>query len=347
MSAAQPSKRRKPLILRMIIWILAWISGLLRFSISTAVIFAVMVAVCYMIALEYIHGAKIAGLDFRRTEVIAPDLRGKPLVEALGDLNEQNLSLKLERFEPSESMPAGTVVSQQPRAGMRIKADTPVRVVVSKGAALVPTPDLRGETKISAGIRLRKIGLNVGHITYLPAQDTAGGLIIATDPPGGSGAPEGARVNLLISAEREGQTRSMPRLDGLTLAEARELLGEMGLSLAETSPVASTGVLAGQIHTQSPNPGEPVDGSTGITVAYAPEEDYTLWQAPEPGDGGRRRFIPAIERLDGRDDEPGSYLNETPQLPGEDSPGDDGPSIGLDLDSRDAGPEDGEPRFLF
>ena len=243
--------------------ILGWLWGMTRFLILTMIFFALLVGASYWVVSRAIRGH----------ELNAPNITGRSIAEAMATLQNDRISLLLDRHEPHDWIPEGDIIRQFPQPGARIKSGTPIRVVVSKGAPRVTVPDLRGQSRIAAGIRLRNLGLDVGAVAEVPRSGQAGGTVMATDPPGGSGVIDGSRINLLISSGRPtaAAQRTMPDLYGLTPAEAREVLAQSGLIIAEERKSPAEGVLAGRIHTQSPPAGQSVSSGTPISVVFAPE----------------------------------------------------------------------------
>lgn len=235
----------------------------LRLGLYAGVFFMIMVGVSYFAIGHYIQGR----------ELPTPNLIGKQLSEATKFLDDEgtHLSVQWLRYQPNSSVPEDTVVDQSPKPGTLVKDGTPIRVVVSTREALVTIPDLRGETRALAGIKLRDLGLDVGSIAYISRKDREGGIVLETDPPPGTGIVANSRVNLLLSEGAVAQTRRMPTLTGLRPSQARELLSEYGLATPEEYAEAGGGLQqAGRIFRQTPSPGEPITPSTPIQVFYEP-----------------------------------------------------------------------------
>ncbi len=257
---------RRNWLLRLILYLLGGVAGAIRFLLYMSIFFGLLVLLCYTIMGRFVGGE----------EVLAPDLKGQSVMAALEVLRADKITLSLERTQPHESVAKGHVIRQFPPAGSRIKAGTPIEVVVSIGHALITVPDLRGQNKIAAGIRLRRLGLEVGNMSALPDPKAPGGSILTTDPPPGAGVIQGAAVNLLISDSQAPTQQVMPNLIGLTSAQAGEVLAEYGLVVATAYAEYGEDSLSGQIHEQDPPAGWPIDASTRVTVYHEPgpyEED--------------------------------------------------------------------------
>jgi serine/threonine-protein kinase len=301
--------------------IVRFFAGLIQFSLYSALFFALMVAAGYGVALQFFGGE----------EVTVPDLTGVSAVEALERLQPAHIGLQLERRQPHVQVPKDHIISQYPRPGVTVKAGTPIRVVVSEGLPLVTVPDLRGSNKIEAGIRLRKLGLNVGNTTSIPRAGIPGGTVLTTDPPGGTGVIEGVAVNLLLAAGEQSRVRLMPNLIGLTADEGREVLTSYGLELDQVREREAFDVPVGQIHSQNPPPGESLGPVTRIEVTVQPERtdepppgvnsaslDEFFGQTPDAGEDRQQMqpaTPPALPDTDGAEPAMEPTAEETPVAP--------------------------------
>jgi serine/threonine-protein kinase len=210
------------------------------------------------------------GYFIRGEEVEAPDLTARKVTEALGILRELKLTLALDREESSETLVAGEILSQYPRAGMRVKRGTPIRVVVSRGPRLVEAPEVVGLNEREAGIVLRRAQLEVGSVSYLPTANQPGEVVLAMDPPGGAGVAPGAAVNLLVSSPAGPAKFFMPDLFGMTLEAAAGELGRYGLRVGATATMAREGLAPGVVHGQRPEAGTPVGAGGEVELTLTP-----------------------------------------------------------------------------
>lgn len=286
------SRRGASLVHRLFFGLVRWIGNFTRLILYTVFFFILMVAASYWVASQFFGGR----------EFTAPDLAGMSLEQAARELKDDRVSLLLDRTQPHPEIPEGHIVSQYPAPGTRIKSGTPMRVVISGGPPLVTLPDLRGLSRLNAGIRLRSLGFDVGNIARVSRPDVESDSVLATDPPGGTGVLSGAKVNLLISAGQSGVIRQMPNLIGLTLEEAGELLNQYDMVIARANPEPSQRVLAGQIHRQQPAPGDPLSPETRISVDFVPQRETY-----QPGGPTEATEPPRLEiEFDAQDRQPRS-----------------------------------------
>lgn len=130
----------------------------------------------------------------------------------------------------------------------------------------VPVPNVVNQTLVEAEQTLRDAQLVLGSQT-LQASDRPEGSILNQDPAGGSQAPKGSAVNVVVSAGPE--QVSVPNLVGLTSAdEARQVLQNAKLNLGTVTPGDSDqpeGVVTGQ----NPASGRTVDAGTSVNITVS------------------------------------------------------------------------------
>jgi serine/threonine-protein kinase len=242
-----------------------WFFDLTRFWLYIIIFFALMAVCSYGVVSHYVRGV----------ELETPALAGLTVDEALQKLGQEplkkyRLSLMRERSQPHESARKGEIISQQPEPKSRIKAGSPIKVVLSDGPPLVTVPELIGQSRDRAATMLRRYNLKLGNEAFLNVPGKPGGLVITSDPPGKTGVVEGSQVNLLLTAGAS-QSNEMPDLIGFTLDEVRETLKNRGLPEAEPVPRPAGGdAVPGQVVDQMPKPGDLMQPGTHIIVYYEP-----------------------------------------------------------------------------
>jgi serine/threonine-protein kinase len=96
----------------------------------------------------------------------------------------------------SDTVPAGTVISQSPAAGTKLAKFRTVTIVVSKGQDLIQVPQLpRLITADRARTILEALGFNV---QVRRALGGPGGLVLGTNPGAGTKLKRGATVTLIV-----------------------------------------------------------------------------------------------------------------------------------------------------
>ena len=139
-------------------------------------------------------------------ELTMPDLQGLSKSEAEAKLQKMGLKLGTV-YEKNSDEEAGTVISQDPKAGSKISKGQEVDIIVSKGPKTkkVSVPTVTGATFENAQNALTARGLSVGSVTKQQSSQAAG-TVISQSVAGGSEVEAGTTVDLVI-AEASSQTK--------------------------------------------------------------------------------------------------------------------------------------------
>jgi serine/threonine-protein kinase len=122
------------------------------------------------------------------------------------DLTKAKVMIENEKFEVGDvtytfgDLPAGTVVSQSPKSGIRADESTPVDLVVSQGPEIktVLVPNVSGKTIREAESELNALSLKLGSIEYELNDDFEQGIIISNEGVGKS-YTQGSEVAVIVS----------------------------------------------------------------------------------------------------------------------------------------------------
>ncbi|MEX1124175.1 MAG: Stk1 family PASTA domain-containing Ser/Thr kinase [Acidimicrobiia bacterium] len=159
-------------------------------------------------------------------EFEVPPLVGQPL-EAAEEIIAQNGFILGEVVEePNATFVEGTVIRQDPGAGVLAGAGAAINLWISSGPETHVLPELEGQTERDAVSTLQGLGL-------LPTvedefSDTVGeGLVIRTDPEAGVEVRSGDTI-LLVVSQGPGPV-DVPNLLGQTPDQAEAILGDLGL----------------------------------------------------------------------------------------------------------------------
>jgi serine/threonine-protein kinase len=164
----------------------------------------------------------MTALVHARGEVMVPDLHGKSLDEAMTELSTMNLGLKKEGEEFDQGQPPGTIVRQNPAAGMAVREGKIIRVTISQGGQTIYVPNVVGQAVRSAEISIRSYGLTLGEESSRYSVVVEKDRIISQDPAAGSTAAKDDLVNLVISAGKPPENiKLLPSFVGRSIDEAR------------------------------------------------------------------------------------------------------------------------------
>ena len=174
----------------------AWIAGLLGLGILIVVVILLfkMISGAGGTAASASPSASASG-----AAVTVPNLVNVPYPDAATQASALGLSTVRAATQTSTTVPADTVLAQDPLPGVSVPAGTVLRLTVAVGPSAVPVPDLRNMTITEAANALAAVGLKLGNSTEAYDATVPAGQIIGQDPaPGVSLAPSGA-VNFTVS----------------------------------------------------------------------------------------------------------------------------------------------------
>ena len=207
------------------------------------------------------------GNFWSNSTVDVPNVVGKQLSVATRLLEERHLRVSSSEVTNSY-VPAGQVISQSPEPGESVKEQRMVHLVVSKGAGDITIPDLQGMIFDQAREKLKALGLSIGKISYESDSSKDDGVVISQGLQAGGKASKGATVDITIN-QTKSTTVEIPNVVGMTIKEAKEALGNLGLSISKISGSNEDSAVVTAI---SPAPGSSVKRDESITLVGQPKD---------------------------------------------------------------------------
>ncbi|MHB1535649.1 MAG: Stk1 family PASTA domain-containing Ser/Thr kinase [Acidimicrobiales bacterium] len=193
---------------------------------------------------------------------IPTNVVGMPAPAAKSELKGLGFTQVGETTRASSKFGAGRVITTNPRPGTSSKANQPVTLVVSSGAAPVTVPNVVGKPVGTAKGILEGAGFAVTTMSQASTSVNQGD-VITTNPGPDQTAPKGSTVTLTVSSGKP-QVK-IPSVFGKNPAAAGQTLGALGLSVVEQSQ-ASSSVPAGEVIGTNPPAGTLVGAGTQVTV---------------------------------------------------------------------------------
>ena len=129
--------------------------------------------------------------------VRVPQLVGRTVPEAKQSLRSVALGSSVTTV--SSSKPAGTVLSQSPAAGAKVRRGSVVSLLVSTGPALVTVPDVTGLDERDARAALRRDGFDVEVVDQPTDDSSQDGVVVDQSPTGSTDAREGSTVTITVA----------------------------------------------------------------------------------------------------------------------------------------------------
>ncbi len=170
----------------------------------------------------------------------------------------------------SPTVPAGSVISQNPVAGVSVPPGSAVNFVVSTGPAPVAVPNVVGLTQAAASSAITGAGLVVGTVSQANSPTVPAGSVISQNPVAGASVAPGSSVNLVVSSGPANV--AVPNVVGLTQAAANSAIVSAGLVVGTPTFTNSATVPSGNVISQNPAAGAGVlpGSSVSLTVSVGP-----------------------------------------------------------------------------
>ncbi len=216
--------------------------------------------------------AALAATGSLRPTHPVPNLARATRSQADGALTRLHLHLATLPSVYSPTIVAGSVVTQRPAPGVRVKEGSTVSVVLSRGPQPVNVPNLHGLTVGQATAVLTNVGLKLNPPASAYDMTVPINEIISSKPAGGTLLP-GQAVTVTVSAGKP--FVSVPTLSGpsaQTFAAAKAALAQVGLGAVETDAF-SNAVPKLQVMSTNPPAGTRQRVGTVITVVISKGPD--------------------------------------------------------------------------
>ncbi|HUN66632.1 MAG TPA: PASTA domain-containing protein [Bacteroidota bacterium] len=129
-----------------------------------------------------------------------PPIRGKTIRDARFALEREGLKMGTMEYAASDSFPQNTIIEQRPPAGVRIRKDAFISVVISQGSVSqkIAVPDFTRKNLKEVTSLLVNSGLKLGNITYLSSPDLLPNTVIEQYPRAGDLVVTGQAIDLFV-----------------------------------------------------------------------------------------------------------------------------------------------------
>ena len=206
------------------------------------------------------------GLLFGPALVEVPNVVGKSAPSAEIALSAEGLSAGVLTTATSDSVPTGSVVSQNPPPGTQARKGSKVALVISTGVAVAVVPDLSGMTEADALRAIQDQGFTIGPIARKASSTIAANKVVAQIPASGTTAKKGSIVSFAVSTGKP--MSAVPDVVGNSESTALSKVEGAGFTV-DTVHQFSDSVTSGQVISTNPPGGtQAVSGST-VTIAVS------------------------------------------------------------------------------
>jgi len=198
-------------------------------------------------------------------KVQVPAVIGLTKDEATSQLNELGFKV-LASEEPSDTIEAGRVLSQNPGPGTKSDTAATVKISVSTGVEKIDVPDVVGTTQEEAVNALTAAGLKT-KITTAEDPNAAEGTVATQQPAAGEKVLKDAEITITVSKGKGEEI--VPDVEGQALAAAQQALQTAGFRIGGPKKVASSTVPAGDVISTDPAGGTSVKKGTVVTITVS------------------------------------------------------------------------------
>jgi len=168
--------------------------------------------------------------------------------------------------EFSETIPAGRIISTDPKPGAEVRDGSTVHAVVSKGLERYKVPTLQDLSLDDATAALTEANLAVGKTTQAYDEKIEAGHVVSSTPRAGTPLKKGQTVDLVVSKGPAPVT--IPSLVNKTKAAATKVLTSAGLVVKYSEDYSKT-VAEGSVVSSNPAAGQTVDKGSTVTLTIS------------------------------------------------------------------------------
>ncbi len=205
--------------------------------------------------------------SFSNQEVEVPDLLNLSVDEAEKRIKDTDFSIVVKESKKSTDAEPGTIIEQYPKAGRIVKGAQSIDVTIAKGAESITLKDYSNKEVNIAEIELKALGINV-IIERTTSETIAKDYVVSQYPSEGHAVKEGTSVTLYVSDGMEDVPVTVPKLLGMTRAEAKRRIEQENLVMGDFERKASSEPKDTVIE-QSIAGGETVDAKTVINLVVS------------------------------------------------------------------------------
>jgi len=159
---------------------------------------------------------------------VIPVLTGLTPEAALKLLTNQPLKSAGIVEEFNTTIPRGLVISTNPSNGQKVKRDTPVTILVSKGVEQIALATYVGQSADQAQNELTEAGFNV-ESSFAYSETAAAGTVVSQVPSGVVTAAKGSTITLVVS--KGSKFVFIPNIYSIETTKAMATLKDLGLKV--------------------------------------------------------------------------------------------------------------------
>jgi serine/threonine-protein kinase len=195
--------------------------------------------------------------------VSVPSVAQLPLGQAKQQITQAGLKVGRVVHEASDQIPSGNVINTDPVAGQSVPVGSAVTIFVSSGKPLATVPDVTGQSEAAAKATLQGAGFSVSSSTQT-SSSVQSGNVISQSPAGGTQAPTGSNVSLVIAKAET--TATVPSVTGQNQGAATGALAGAGFQVQTQTKNVNNQAQNGIVLSQSPGGGATANKGSTVTI---------------------------------------------------------------------------------
>ncbi len=201
----------------------------------------------------------------RSKDVQVPNFVGKTVEQIEGEIKDTKLKYEIAEEKYDVEIEAGQIISQEPeyKEDYKIKENTVIKIVVSKGQKFTKVPKVSGMTIEEAREAIKEAELEIEEVEEYNDKIEKG-YVIEQDVPPDEEVGAGSKVTVKVSKGEEKVV--VPNVVGKTKEEATKELQDAGFVITATLTEEDSTREDGTVLKQSLNAGDSVKKGSNITI---------------------------------------------------------------------------------
>lgn len=172
----------------------------------------------------------IMPLYVRQDQVVTlPDTQGMMLEDAITLLKDKGFNPIEKEPKLTATLEPGHVYEQIPAPFSKVKKGRRVYLTPSLEESFITVPDIIGLSKRNASLFMERSGFKIDSIFYDYSDRIPDGAIIAQSLPSSIEAKRGTPVWVTVSLGNQPDNFKVPKLLGMSLSSAKEMVAKSGL----------------------------------------------------------------------------------------------------------------------
>jgi beta-lactam-binding protein with PASTA domain/predicted Ser/Thr protein kinase len=196
-------------------------------------------------------------------DVSVPSVQGLSTAAATRVLRRADLKVRNVVQQPSQRFAAGQVTGTNPGTAKSVPPGTAVTLVVSSGQPPKHVPNVGGESQTAATADLTRAGFNVATKNQ-PSSSVAVGNVISQSPGGGTNAPQGSTVTIVLATAPA--TVTVPSVTGDPASGAVSALSAAGFKVVQATRDVGKAAQNGIVVQQSPGGNSTAKKGSTVTI---------------------------------------------------------------------------------